>query len=147
VGPTLDAQELLQGLADDELRAIEKVAVIQHAATGDTLIREGDAGDIMFFVLAGAVSVHVRLAEGRSRRLSTLGPGVAFGEMAMLDDALRSADVVADEETLLARVAIADLLELGARYPTLMTTIYRNLARNLARRLRSVNDQVRALEQ
>jgi glutaminase len=145
--PTLAAQELLQGLTDDELRAVEKVATTQLASTGERIVHEGDDGDSIFFVLAGSVSVRVELDGERSRRLSTLGAGVAFGEMAMLDDGRRSADVVADEDTLLARVSVAELRELGERFPNLVTTVYRNLAANLARRLRSANDQVRALEQ
>ena len=145
--PTLAAQELLRGLTDDELRAVEKAAATQLASEGERIVHEGDDGDTVFFVLAGSVSVRVELDEGRSRRLSTLGAGVAFGEMAMLDDGRRSADVVADEDTVLARVSVTELRELGERFPNLVTTIYRNLAANLARRLRSANGQVRALEQ
>jgi SulP family sulfate permease len=72
---------------------------------------------------------------------------VAFGEMAMLDNSKRSADVVADDETLLARLSVADLRALGEAWPNLTATVYRNLATNLARRLRAANSQVRALEQ
>ena len=145
--PTLAAQELLHGLDEDEFAALEGVAPIQLANIGDTIIREGDDGDAIYFVLSGEVSVRVQLGDGRSHRLSTLGPGVAFGEMAMLDNSKRSADVVADDETLLARLAVADLRELGERWPNLTATVYRNLATNLARRLRAANSQVRALEQ
>jgi CRP-like cAMP-binding protein len=67
--------------------------------------------------------------------------------MAILDDDTRSADVAADEDTLLARLAVDDLRELGKRWPNLLATVYRNLATNLARRLRAANSQVRALEQ
>jgi CRP-like cAMP-binding protein len=145
--PTLAAQEMLQGLSDDEFAALEAVADLQVAKAGETVVREGDDGDAIYFVLTGEVTVRVQLGDGRSHRLSTLGPGVAFGEMAMLDDSKRSADVVADDDTLLARVAVADLRELGERWPNLTATVYRNLATNLARRLRAANSQVRALEQ
>jgi glutaminase len=145
--PTLAAQEMLQGLDEDEFAALDAVADLRVAIAGDTIIREGDDGDAIYFVLTGEVSVRVQLGDGRSHRLSTLGPGVAFGEMAMLDDSKRSADVVADDETLLARVPVDALRELGERWPNLTATVYRNLATNLARRLRAANRQVRALEQ
>ena len=107
----------------------------------------------MCFVLSGVVSVRLPLATGplgtgpRDRRLATLGPGVAFGELAMLDDGLRSADVVAEERSLLAELPIHELRSLDADHPELLTKIYTNLARNLAGRLRRANEQVRTLAQ
>jgi glutaminase len=144
--PVLAAQELLAGLADDDLAAIEAVAELQPVRAGEVVCRAGDAADAMYFLLAGSVSVRVPLASGRSRRLSTLGAAVAFGEMAILDRQPRSADIVADEEGMLARVAIADLDAVLARRPTLAATLYRNLSVTLSRRLRSANDQVRVLD-
>ena len=64
----------------------------------------GDDGDTLFFLLSGAVKVQVQLDGGRIHRLSTVGPGVAFGELAMLDQSRRSADVVATDDSMLARV-------------------------------------------
>jgi glutaminase len=127
--------------------AVELVAELQPVTTGDVIVRTGDAADAMYFVLEGSVSVRVPLASGRSRRLSTLGAGVAFGEMAILDDQPRSADVVADEDGALARLAVDDLRELAIEHPNLAATLYRNLSVALSRRLRSANEQVRALEQ
>jgi glutaminase len=72
---------------------------------------------------------------------------VAFGEMALLDGDVRSADVVADDDAVLARVGVSDLRRLGAEQPDLIAAIYRNVAANLARRMRAANAQVRALEQ
>ena len=114
---------------------------------GDVIVHEGDDGDSVFFLLSGTVDVQVRLDGGRTHRLSTVGPGVAFGELAMLDRSRRSADVVATDDSMLARVAVDDLCGLGDRHPQMMATIYRNLAANLARRLRAANEQVRALDQ
>jgi glutaminase len=145
--PVLASQELLTGLSGAELLALERVAVLQPVSGGDVIVRTGDAADAMFFVLAGSVSVRVPLASGRSHRLSTLGAGVAFGEMAILDDQPRSADVVADEDGALARLSVDDLRTLAFEHPNLAATLYRNLSVALSRRLRSANEQVRALEQ
>ncbi len=145
--PVLASQELLLGLSADELLAVEMVAQLQPVSTGDVIVRTGDPADAMYFVLEGSVSVRVPLASGRSRRLSTLGAGVAFGEMAILDDQPRSADVVADEDGALARLSVDDLRDLAIEHPNLGATLYRNLSAALSRRLRSANEQVRALEQ
>jgi len=143
----LASQELLAGLSAAELLAIELVTELQPVSAGDVIVRTGDVADAMYFVLEGSVSVRVPLANGRSRRLSTLGAGVAFGEMAILDDQPRSADIVADEDGALARLSVADLHEVAFEHPNLAATLYRNLSVALSRRLRSANEQVRALEE
>ena len=110
------------------------------------VFREGDPADAVFFVLSGLVSVRLPLVGiDRDRRLATLGPGVAVGEMAFLDDGRRSADVVAERDSRLGRLSIDDLHEIGRRGPAVTATFSANLARNLSGRLRRANEQVRML--
>jgi glutaminase len=153
LGPLVDAapqelasQELLRGLSPEELALVDAAAQLLHVAKGDVVFREGDQADAIFFVLSGMVSVRLPLAErGRERRLATLGAGVAVGEMAFLDEGRRSADVVAERDTTLARLSIGDLRAIGRRSPSATATFAANLARNLSGRLRRANEQVRML--
>ena len=71
--------------------------------------------------------------------------GVAVGEMAFLDEGKRSADVVADQDSTLARLSIGALHEIGQVAPQVTSTFSANLARNLSGRLRRANEQVRML--
>ena len=147
---TLQRFDLLTGLDDSELAAIELAVNVRTVEAGTTVIREGDVADEMYFLLSGRVSVLLPLdvtEGGRSRRLATLGPGVAFGEMALLDEATRSADVVCDETSTIASLSLGALTQLETSYPAIGRTVHTNLARLLARRLRSANAQIRALAQ
>src|SRR6478672_2157432 len=142
----LGIQELLGGLTPAELALVESVVEMVHVREGDVVFREGDHADAIFFVLSGLVSVRLPLAgTDRDRRLATLGAGVAVGEMAFLDEGQRSADVVAERDSLLARLAIGDLHEIGQLAPRVTATFSANLARNLSGRLRRANEQVRML--
>ena len=142
----LGIQELLGGLTTLELTMVERAVDTIHVGEGDVVFREGDHADAIFFVLSGLVSVRLPLAEkGRDRRLATLGPGVAVGEMAFLDEGKRSADVVAERDSTLARLSIGDLREIGRAAPNVTATFSANLARNLSGRLRRANEQVRML--
>lgn len=61
-----------------------------HLAPGDTLFEKDDAGDTMFAVVAGELSV---VLDGRE--IDTLGPGDILGEMSLVDGSPRSATVTA----------------------------------------------------
>jgi glutaminase len=142
----LGIQELLGGLTPEELALVEEAVEMIHVEEGGVVFREGDHADAIFFVLSGSVSVRLPLAEkGRDRRLATLGAGVAVGEMAFLDEGHRSADVVAECDTKLARLSIEDLRAIGQASPAATATFAANLARNLSGRLRRANEQVRML--
>ncbi len=146
VPATLHAQDLLDGLSAAELRAVEAVATVATVPVGQVVVREGDPADALYFVLAGRVSVRLGLhAGGAARRLATFGPGRAFGEMALIEDGVRTADVVTDATSTLARVGVPELRALGDEHPDLMARLYRNLSRQLAGRLQRANAQVRAL--
>ena len=124
------------------------MSIRRDVAAGETIYREGDVADSMCFLLSGSVSVLLTIdGNSRTRRLATLGPGVAFGEMALLDEGRRSAHVVADRDSVVVELPIAAFGQLGTREPHLARTLYANLARNLSHRVRSANSQLRALEQ
>jgi glutaminase len=142
----LGVQELLGGLAAEELGAVERVVEVLKVPAGEVVFREGDHADAIYFVLSGLVSVRLPLAGGgRDRRLATLGAGVAVGEMAFLDEGRRSADVVTEVDSVLARLSIDDLRDIGRASPQVIATFSANLARNLSGRLRRANEQVRML--
>jgi CRP-like cAMP-binding protein len=144
----LEHFDLLDGLTDAEISALKRAADVRALDAGTTVFREGDVADSMYFLLTGRVNVLLPLAAGagdRSRRLATFGQGVAFGEMALLDEGRRSADVVCDEPCTVAVLTLETLTRLADDHPTLRQSVEANLARLLARRLRAANAQIRAL--
>ena len=61
-------------------------------AAGEQILRSGQAGDgRIFFIESGHVSILVPLDDGAHQRISTLGPGLIFGEMVLLGQTTRSA--------------------------------------------------------
>lgn len=128
---------LLQGLgaADVELVLARMHAVVLPA--GATLFRQGDPADSVYLVLRGSVSIVATAQEdGRRQRFVTLSPGTLFGEMAMLDGGGRTADAIADTACELMQLDTEALSQLAATHPPVATTLYRNMAGDLAARLR-----------
>jgi len=64
---------------------------------GDVIVREGEAADEFFVVVAGSVDVSRRDAAGAATAVARLGAGEYFGEMGLLDAAPRNATVTAGE--------------------------------------------------
>ena len=100
--PTLDHIQLLAGLTQVQRDQLCRQCRWKRYHADEQIIdNQSDSSDI-FFVVAGVVRVVNYSASGREVALEDIGPGGHFGELAALDGAPRSANVVAQEETLVA---------------------------------------------
>lgn len=82
---------LFTGLAPDRLARIERLLRPRLYFPGETIVRKGERGDTVYFVSSGAVAVHVAGLDTPIR----LGSGDFFGEIALVLDQPRNADVTA----------------------------------------------------
>jgi CRP-like cAMP-binding protein len=78
---------------------------------GETIIRQGEAGEECYVLRSGRVEVLARGTQGDERILATLDPGSLFGEAALLTDGPRNATVRAIEQCTLLALRRTDLLE------------------------------------
>jgi voltage-gated potassium channel len=82
-----------------------------------TIIRKGQVGDCMYFIAAGEVEVDL------PGKKVTLGDGAFFGEMALLGNNLRSANITTTRVSQLLVLDLVDFRLLMARHPDLAETI------------------------
>jgi len=82
---------LFAGLPAERLKPIERLLRPRLAVPGEVLVRRGEQGSDMFFISSGAVAVQ---APGLAEPVR-LGSGDFFGEMSLLFEQPRNADVVA----------------------------------------------------
>jgi len=144
----LSELDLFKGLKPEELRLIETIVRPLIFEKGEVIIREGAEAKLFFVLARGTVSVQIRVPRQgeRKKRVASIGPGLSFGEMALLDGGKRSADIVADERVVCYGLAVEQLQELAAQHPSIMVTILGNLTREFSERLRHANEEIRALE-
>jgi CRP/FNR family cyclic AMP-dependent transcriptional regulator len=117
---------LFSGLSKRHLNRIAEVAKSRRYSRYSTIVRAGDPGDAFFVILDGSV-----LVKTPGKRAKRLAAGDSFGEMALLDDAPRSATVDADDEVLLmllGRKAFNRILE---KEPKISMALLRTLAQRL----------------
>lgn len=87
---------------------------------GETLFRQGEAGDSMYIVQSGVLEVRARDEDGQVRVLDRLDAGEAVGEMALMSGRPRTADVVALVDTELVRLSRTGFERLATRYPAIV---------------------------
>lgn len=143
----LDRLDIFRGLSTPDLKFLESCARSFVFEPGQHVLREGEPGQLFFVIAQGNASVRLQLADARSVRLASVGPGAAVGDMALLDGGPRSADVIADERVVCYGFSVEELQAHAGDRPALLPTLYANLARDLVERLRGSNTHIRALEQ
>ncbi|SAL02957.1 sulfate transporter [Caballeronia fortuita] len=130
----------------DTLDALRPHLDTLSLAPGEYVFRQADPGDAIYFVETGRVTVALSVGEGRALRLRSFGAGTIVGEMAVYTGARRSADVVADEPTVVLRLALSTLRRLEDDDPALAARMHKFVARVLAARLVIANEQIRAAQ-
>ena len=133
---------LFQGIAPEGLRAIATIASEESHRLGEVVFREGEAGSALYLILDGKVRISREVSGMGEEALAVLGPGDAFGEMALIDDFPRSADARVHERCrllVISKEALEDLLFLNR---DLAYEILWNFLKILSARLRETNDKM-----
>lgn len=105
---------LFEGVAPEDRVALAKAAALRTYRRGETIVEQGQPGEAFYVIVKGRVAVAIVAPDGREVVLNSLGEGDHFGEMALLDDAPRSASVIAQEKSelaILSRSVFFDLLK------------------------------------
>ena len=98
---------------------------------GAVLFRAGDEGDAMYVIEEGKVRICVRAKDGNEVTLTELGRGDFFGEMALLDGKLRSADARVVENARLAVLSREHFLSFVRTNPNVALEMLTALANRL----------------
>lgn len=139
----LDQIDFFEGLPAEEMEALEKVLTRRDFKRAQMLCREGDAGDRMWLIVKGSVSVRITTDAGEERRIAGLGRGTTVGEMALVESVPRSATIVADDDVVCYELSRGGFDMLLNDHPMLASRILGNLARELTRRLRRTSQDLR----
>ena len=142
---SLADHELCRGLDADGVAHLARLAKHCSFATGEMILRKGDRADAFYLLVAGKVSVTIDLPSGRRQRVSTLSTGMTFGELAILNDAPRSADVRADGPTECFARSIEDFRTLGKTRPGVKLVVLENLLRNASQTASRLTQEIAAL--
>lgn len=128
----LEASSLFEGLSSDAAVRLRACMQRRELARGDRLFNEGDAGDGLYVLTRGSITIETAAGQ----RFLSFSPGLMLGETAMLDGGGRSASAVADADAELWQLSPPALDALARESPDLAAQLYRRIAVHLAQRLR-----------
>ena len=136
----LQSVPIFAGLDDAALTLLWERATESHAAANSIIVREGESGNRFYLVGSGTVRVCKNLSLPNETELARLGPADFFGEMCILETLPRCASVQAVVDTTLYSLTSITFLQLYEQMPRQYSILVLNIARDLSRRLRHVDE-------
>ena len=133
--------KILAELSDTQLAHLSDYLEKQRVTQWSVVVRQGEVGDAMFFVLEGELRARVMSGE-RETILCTFGPGEFFGDMALFDHGPRSADVVANVDSTVVKLSAVQFARLTKEAPALAAPFLQATAKTLAARIRADNKRL-----
>jgi hypothetical protein len=129
---------ILSTLPNAALAQLIRLGQLQCLEPGKVVIKQGEPADALYFVLSGGL--RARLMVGiEDKTLAQIGVGQVFGEMAMLTQTPRSADVVAEKPARLLRLGAGAFRQLIAQNPEAAAPMLFSMARVMAGRIKQDN--------
>jgi len=147
VGLTLDKTVPFRDFSEEEIASLGLEPI--DLDKGEVIIEEGSDPNGFFTLVSGRVSIVKKgTADGTGHKvqLVSYGPGVNFGELAILGQSKRIADVVATESSVVYFLSVERFDDIVEKDPQLANKIIKNLAGSLARRLAAISEEMRAIK-
>jgi CRP-like cAMP-binding protein len=127
---------------DHQLGRFVQFMEVQQVRQWTEVVKQGSLGDAMYLVLEGELRVRLMIGN-KETTLVTLPAGEFFGEISLFDHGPRSADVVANQDSVLLRISASAFRELVTRAPELATPFLLAICRTLTARIRADDKRIR----
>ncbi len=132
---------LFSNLEQKELDALSSHAVTKTYPKNSVIINEGDRTDSMYVIMSGRVKIVLTDENQKEVIIDIQHPGDYFGELALLDEAPRSASVKTMENSTFLIISKHQLQKCLREHPEIGI----GLIRGLAQRLRATTGNVKSL--
>ncbi len=145
---------LLEGLTKEEVKLIYGIAKKTLIKEGTFIMKEGGVDDSMYLFYDGEVEVltalMMKLAEGfeeKNKSMVKLNADFVnfFGEMSLLEDAPRSATIIASTDCIVYEIGKNDFHNLCRKYPSIGYSILLKISEVLCSRIRKNNNDIMKL--
>lgn len=122
---------------DGQLTELTQAGTLRQFDADFTIFKEGAKVDYLYVILSGEVKVLKQKDDGAELELARLHSGDLLGEMALFDDAPRSASAVTVLASEFLAIGAEDIIRLLTKNPSLI----RGMLAELSRKVRKTNDK------
>ena len=133
-------------MSEEQLERFAGFMEIEKVPQWSVIVRQGERGDTMYLILQGELRVRIDVG-GKETVLTTLTVGEFFGDISLFDHGPRSADVVANTDSLLLKITSGKIEQMAKDAPELATPFLLAIGKTLTARIRADNkrygDQVK----
>jgi CRP-like cAMP-binding protein len=129
---------IFAGLSDEQLAQFVQLMEVVKVRQFTELVRAGSPGEAMYLILDGELRARL-MAGDTETTLATLETGECFGEIALFDHGLRSADVVANKDSTLLKIGAGAVQKLVQERPELAAPFLWAIGKTLSGRIRVDN--------
>ena len=124
-----------------ELKKIERFVAIRRYMLNEYIFRQNEPGAGMYIIKTGEIGIQIAIGHNKTKDLAQLGNSDFFGEMALLDESMRSAAAVAiSDQVEVISFFRGDLLKVIEEYPAIACKILWNIGRVISKRMRKSNE-------
>lgn len=149
IAPILRQADIFDDMSATQLELVASICSERHYQAGDIIFEENTPGDEMYIIATGEIQIQVNPAiigstSNNLHTIATLRRGQSFGEVSLVDQGLRSAGARCSmQDTHMIVIPRDKLMLLCDTYPQLGYKLMRNLAADLAMKIRHTDLQVR----
>lgn len=122
---------LFRGLPDESLVTVAQKAIPRKLGIGEVLMRRGEMGHSLFMIHDGWVKIVTEDSKGEEIIINKCGPGETIGEMALLDQAPRSATVISLTDAEVFELRSEDFQFILDQRPDVALTLIRGFSSRL----------------
>jgi CRP-like cAMP-binding protein len=140
----LKSVPIFAGLEDEALELLLEHTHAQKFAEGRVIVHEGESSNILFIIGSGSVRLFKNFGKPDQIQLGSLGAKDFFGESCILDTLPRLATVQSASQTTVFSVSSMAFYRLFEKMPAQHSILLLNIARDLSRRLRVLDEKFAA---
>jgi hypothetical protein len=133
--------KILGGMSEEQLERFARFMELEKIPQWAVIVKQGEDGDSMYLILQGELRVRINV-NGKETVLATLSAGEFFGDISLFDRGPRSADVVANADSVVLKITARAVEDLSKEAPELANMFLRNIGQTLSARIRADNKRL-----
>lgn len=136
---------LFRELTPSEMDILISISKEKRAKKDEVIFKEGATGNAFYLIVSGSVRISTIVPGVGEEALTILREGEYFGEMALIDDAPRSASAIANDDTILLLIKKDNFRKLLTQETGIAYKLLWVFTKTLSARLRKTDEQLKSI--